>query len=196
MNLLGRLFFWWILNVRLIHKVTYYCQLKWCVWCWGGSSHILLYESIEEIVLLVDTYCLLYKVTYFCQLKRCDWCWGGSSYIIPSVYIIPALSKNNLRMIFPVPIIVLWIYWGGCSSGRFLLSTSQSYILLPIEMVWLVLRRRFLEKSLPYTSWYINYPAGTGITYKLNFDRDHSSKLNRLNPTWSKLVTRGQNYNQ
>ena len=81
------------------------------IWLWYSLSQQLLYESIEEIVLLVKNYCLLHQITHCCQLEWYDWCWGGGSYIIPSVYIIPGLSQTNQRMILPVLAIALWIYF-------------------------------------------------------------------------------------
>ena len=69
--------------------------------------------------------------------------------LLPYYIVIPFVSQYNQRMIMilPFPTIALWIYWGDCSSGRYLLSITSSYTLLPIGMVWLVLRRRFLHYS-------------------------------------------------
>ena len=54
----------------------------------------LLYESVLEIVLLVDNYYLLQRVTYCFNLKRYDWCWGVSSYNISTLYYSCSFSKS------------------------------------------------------------------------------------------------------
>ena len=59
-------------------------------------SQQLLYESVGEIVLLVDNYYLLNRVTYCCNLKWCDWCGGVSSYISSSVIWTSSISNKSV----------------------------------------------------------------------------------------------------
>ena len=98
-----------VVNYYLLQRVTYFYNLKLCDWCWGESTYIistvyyflffikiiypwyfisqhLLYESVGDIVLLIEKNYLLQRVTYCYNFECCDWCWGGSSYIISTVY--------------------------------------------------------------------------------------------------------------
>ena len=80
---------WLVLRRKFLHyfhRIMLFLLFLIIICVWYPMFQQLLYESLGEILLLVNTYCLLHKITHCCPLKWCGWCWRGSSYIISILY--------------------------------------------------------------------------------------------------------------
>ena len=87
---------WLVLKRKFLHSfhcILFLLFLK-IICIWYSMIQQQFYESIGEIVLLVDDmYYLLHKVKFCCILRLYDWYWGGNSYIFSTVNYSCSFSK-------------------------------------------------------------------------------------------------------